>query len=310
MTQYSIIEYCEEMEGQLQSLERASSQGKRVSLEIMMSNTLDRTKVFDQFKVYVATVDKEIAGVIHAAKSWLSIDEQQITAGIPMNLRIHDKYRGKGIAKALVSYANENFFKPLSIDTLFTTTKRSNIAVLAIAKVLQRPVFKFSFEYLTVPSYARINKQFPTGMKDNLQVLVPRDVSIDNKYSVPVGEGVGIWRTDLMYSLRIAHLAPGARLALVTANIFRPYGKKFPQINSELNFCTLYGLTQSNMHMINNALHQAQSQDIRYVNVCCTRNGSIYKALRRKAINIYPYLLLSTHEVNENSQVKIDVRCL
>ena len=93
-------------------------------------------------------------------------------------------------------------------------------------------------------------------------------------------------------------------------NLVKSPHNKLPGKGALLQFATLFDYTPENLGEINEALQLLQDHNIPYLNVCCTRHDAAYQLLKPLAMNVLPYIMLSTFAVQNGQKLTLDVRCL
>ena len=152
-----IVPYTAEWEAALIELERESPQGKHIRLEMVRDRLLDRSRVFDDYQLYVmCTDDDRLVGMAAAAVTEIDHNGSQMPVGFCYDLRIKPEFRRRGYAKMMGDHVIKHFFEPRAVDRYFLTMKKTNTAVLRSAQSVLDLAHTYPFCYLTLPTSAHV----------------------------------------------------------------------------------------------------------------------------------------------------------
>ena len=309
---YHIDSYKAEYESFLLDLERITPQGKRVKLEMVRPEFLSRSKIFDEYFVYVALneIKTEIIGVSAVSIVPLKIENSLINVGFGYDLKVAPPYQNKGIAKEFAKYLIDVYLAENGISEYFTTFKSSNETMTRVVHFISRKWHAYNFIYLTVPTFKRVKYSNLELSDQLLSIEMFGDSEKLKNYIIETENGMKIWKTYSTYQLKIQDMAWFLNMGIKSVNMFKPKTKRIPAKGDVLKFATLYDFNNSNIGSVNQALEVLQKRNIQYLNVCCTKDDFAYKLFNPIAINTMPYSLLNTFGVTNGQKLSLDVRCL
>ena len=307
---FDIIPYHPRYENALAQLERESPQGNWIQLTLERDRFQSRSEVFDDFVVYLATTSQDrLIAVYAAAVVPIRVNGNTFQTGVVYDVRVARAYRKQGVAKTMLRYVRDYYLLPGQQENLITTIKSSNKAVLRVSEILKTPIYRYPFSYVTVSTHKRIKQSTMRGDPPAFEpVLFQQNERLQPFYSV-TDEGLGIWNTSAMYRVRLSRLHPLIRLGISSLRRL-PFDIHLPQQGDVLRFAMLFETRNASVERVNAVLQQLMNQEIDYLTVCCQPSDRIYRMLKPIAMNVYPYLLLSTFPIQAGDNVNIDVRCL
>lgn len=300
--------YAPEHEPALIRIEKEAAQGKLVKLEMERDSFLSRSTVFDNWQIAVALNEGNVPiGAIGGTIIPFQVGEKVWTTGMYYDARMSEAYRKKGIGGRLVLFMKENYFSKNGVNHLITTAKVGNVPITKGSKILQADCKIYLFEYLTIPTSVRL-KQFKPTQEACLFLPTLFDQRDSASY-IDLENGMKIWPTYDMYTLKIGHIHPLAKMGLTLAGIVNKGYRQYRQ-GTTLNFATLFDYAYDALKSINETLAYLESKQIGYLNICCKKGDPVYRLLQPISISRYPYFIISTFDFDENEKVAIDVRCL
>ena len=309
---YHIIPYNVAYHEQVSQLEKGIVQGKKIQLEIIKKDFLDRAKVFrDYYSCIAVTGENQVIGSAMGAHTTIMVNRKQSIAGIAFDTKVHPNSRGKGIGRSLVQDIYKNYFNPMGFRKNFMVAKQTNSAVMTLASSAVPNIWFYDFVYLTIPTSTRVT--IPATARK-----VPQLFSIDlfDKDSLPresyctFRNGLSYLRTNELYRLRIKKIDWFYKQAILFLKSIDKKYRDLPGENEILSLATLFNHTPENIHEINQVLEDLESKGIQQLLVCCCRQDYIYNVLKSATINRYPYKLVSDFPLDRSDQIVIDVRCL
>ena len=117
MKECRIVPYHPDFEESLLDLERASPQGKYIQLEMLRTHFLDRSKVFDEFGIFLAlSEERDLLGVVAGSAVNLIWNGKRERVGFVYDLRVAPHFRRKGIARSLGRYLKQEYFASLGVE--------------------------------------------------------------------------------------------------------------------------------------------------------------------------------------------------
>ncbi len=307
---YEIVPYHPEFEPQLKALEMESFQGTKIQLEMRRPSFLSRSVVFDQYQIFLAlTPDDQLMGVLAASIIPLQRNGKEYKFGLCYDVRVGKKFRGNGLTKILGRYAADHFYWPHQVDGIYMTMKSTNHAVYKSAKILGLKLHSYPFEYLTIPVNAnfhqvksvKVDTQFSVNLLSNEENL--------GGFVQPIEGGHFLWHTHHMYQIRIRKLHWTVGLGIHLMNTFKSPQNKIPIEGDELRFSLFCAQPITDRLELVPILDLLQKAGVNYLIVVCKKNSELYRTLKPKAINAYPYLLVSTFPIHENDELVVDARC-
>jgi hypothetical protein len=309
-SKFHIVPYTPEFEPALLKLERNSTQGSMIQLEMIRDNFLSRSIVFENYRVYLGlTENGELAGVTAGAIVPFERNGERENVGIGYDLKVAKKFRRQGLSKQFGSHLVNQYFLSEGIKDFFITLKTNNVQVAKAAYVIERKWHYYDFIYLTIPTYKRIKEQSEYSDNQLFKLGLFSDKEDLNKYFSRLDNGLGIWNTDLMYSIKLRKLHSLMKVFQKVGNIFSSKEKQIPGEGEILKFATLFDYNFDNFYAINEVLAKLQKANIQYLNVCCRKGDFVWDVLKPLAMNAYPYTALSTFNTNSTDKIKFDVRC-
>ncbi len=312
MQDYHIIPYSEPYHDKVCALEQGIVQGKKIQLEIIKANFLDRAKIFkNHYSCIAVTKENQVVGSAIGAQTTVMINQQQSTAGIAFDTKVDPSSRGKGIGKAMVQDIYKKFYSPMGFLKNFMVAKRSNSAVVKLASRAVPNIWFYDFVYLTIPTSNRV--EIPAHVSRAPQLL---SIKLFDKQSLPcelystLQNGLSYFETHKLYRLKIKNINWFYKQGISFLKLVDERYRSLPGENETLSLATLFNHTPENIHEINQVLQELQSKDIKQLLVCCRRHDYIYRVLKKASINRYQYNLVSDFHIDRSDQIAIDVRCL
>lgn len=309
---YHIIPYCESYHDQVCALEQGIVQGKKIQLEIIKENFLDRAKIFkNHYSCIAVTKTNQVVGSAIGAQTTVMINRQESSAGIAFDTKVNPSLRFQGIGKAMVRDIYTKFYNPMGLLKNFMVAKQSNSAVVKLASKAVPNIWFYDFVYLTIPTSNRI--EIPARAPKASQLL---SVQLFDNKSLPPGfystfqSGLSYFETHKLYRLKIKKIDWFYRQGISFLKLVDEKYQSLPGENDTLSLATLFNHTPENIHEINQLLEELESKGIKQLLVCCRTHDYIYHVLKKASINRYQYNLVSDFQIDKSDQVAIDVRCL
>ena len=269
---------------------------------------LSRSTVFENWEIVVAlNEDHTPIGAIGGTIIPFQVGEKRWNTGMYYDARMRKAYRRRGIGSQLVLYMKEHFFHKNDVTNLMTTAKVGNVPITKGSKILHEDCKIYLFEYLTIPTSARLKKFVPT-IDDGLFYPTLFDDQ-DASYWTDLQNGIKIYHTHMMYTLRIGQIHPVAKAGLAVAGLIKRDYRKYRE-GTALNFATLFDYRYDALRNINETLAYLEQHQVNYLNICCRKGDPVYRLLRPMSLNRYPYFILSTFDFEDDEAVNIDVRVL
>lgn len=308
---YEIIPYSKYYEAALLELEKEASQGTFIQLEILRDCFRTRALTFDKSQIYL-TVDKDgqLLGVLGVALVVFVINGKKSNMAYYYDIRVKKEWQGYGINTKMAQYSYQNFCKPNNIRHQFTTIKDSNKSAFNSATNVGVKLYKHPFLYLTIPTHLRLKKAKTTPILEKLAVTCSSTNPKLNSYLLPINEQIKVWRTHLIYRLKLIKIHPLLSLLNKWNFMFRKSFYKTPVVGDYLNCSTLMYRETPTVAAINATLSIMQKQQVNYLLVVCSKKSQLYKLLKRYSIYSYKYNLHSTFQLNKKDYIELDVRCL
>lgn len=308
---FNIVPYSGSLENKLMVLEKESVQGSLLKLEMKREQFLDRSVVFDKYKVYVSLSDQQdLQGVFASAIVPISINNELLNVGFGYDLRVSKKWRHKGLARVFEGHMIKHFMAPLGINKFCATSKKVNTAVHKATRAIKYDWGKTEFLYLTIPTVLKIKKinssERPTRFSAS---IFNKTDSLKSLYTQRES-GLGVFHTHKMYCLKVRQVSPIIKFGLQIRNTFNPTPFIIPSSGDVLKFASLFDITRENISDIPEVLKELNDQGIQFCNVVCSENDFIHSALHKHAINSYKYYLIHSFHISEQDEIIIDVRCL
>jgi ribosomal protein S18 acetylase RimI-like enzyme len=307
------IPYNPSYEVDIQQLERCIVQGKKVQLTMLKDHFLDRSVVFKRFFGCLGINEHDLPiSTSAAAKTSMVVNKEQFDTGFCYDVKVHPAYRNQGIGRQMTRYLYDRFFTVQQLARNFTTLKLSNAAVIRLAAGTLSNIWLYSFVYLTIPTRNRVQKSCrATGKAPLFSVTLFPDDELSASYYTDFPGGLGCFHTYRLYRLKIQRMGFLYKQALRILKVIRP--KKhglLPAEHDVLEFVTLYNHNENNISQLNEVLAALEKQGKKYLLVCCQKNDSIYRLLKKIAVHSNPYYILSDFPLKKKDEVTIDVRCL
>jgi hypothetical protein len=293
-------------------LEKKAVQGKSVQLEIIKENFLSRAIPFSSHFACMALDNKNgIVGSAIGAQTKLIVNNTNIEAGFAFDTKVSQAWRGRHVGRTLAKNLYTEFFNPQGLKQTFMTAKLSNLPVLRLASHTVPQTWVYPFVYLTIPTSARFRIKELKGKAQRFHVKVFDKENIGQEYYSEMKTGLGYFRTFKNYRLKIRKISTPYRIAISFMKICRP--QKFRHLPTEqdvLGFAVLYNHNPSTLWQINEVLEELESEGVKQLLVCCSKEDDTYRFFRNKSINTYDYCLVSDFEINKTDTITIDARCL
>ncbi len=312
MTQkkFNIIPYDSSYEDQLMELEKEAIQGNLIQLKMNRSDFQSRSRVFDDYKIFICISDKnEVIGVAAGSIVPIILGEQTRKIGIGYDLRVKKDHRRQGLARAFGNHLIEAYFNPEGIHHSGTTSKKDNVAVYKAALGLDHSWNDSPFIYLSIPIEASFKRfKYFSGNSIFSTELLSMHEGLKGYYQVSES-GIGIFNTYKMYRLTIHKIHSMMRLGIGVRNLLKRTPITIPPVGEEMRMVTSFGLDNQNISDFPDVIRGLQEEGIHYCNVVCSRNDFIYKTLKPYSVNEYQYLFI--HNMGSITEsIKFDVRCL
>jgi hypothetical protein len=309
---FHIIPYSQEYHDRALQLEKAIIQGNNIQLEIVKDHFLDRAKVFNKNYACIAlTNEGRVIGSAIGARTMLTINGQDLPAGIGFDTKVDAAWRSKGVGRMLAKDLYKQFFRPQVLSRNFMTAKLSNVPVLKLVSHTVSNTSLYDFVYLTIPTTSRIKK---TNLNDTTARFGIKLFNIDglaDDYYTQLDSGLGCFHTHKMYRLKIRKIGWTYKHGIAVMKRLQPSKyTSLPGENEMLSFATLYNHTAKNINGINEVLEMLETKGIKQLLVCCRKNDVINQLLQSIAIHRYSYWLVTDFKLDRNDDVSIDVRCL
>lgn len=289
-------------------IEKEAPQGKGVKLEMERDSFLSRSTVFENWQMAVAlNNDRAPIGVIGGTIIPFQNGDKLWTTGMYYDARVKEAYRKKGIGVQLMLFLKEHYFNKNDVSDFMTTAKVGNVPVSKGSKILREDCKIYLFEYLTIPTIVRL-KKFKPVQEEILFKPTLFDQSDPSSFT-DLNNGMKIWHTYHMYTLKIAHIHPLAKIGLNGAGLINKRYRKYRQ-GTTLNFATLFDYSYDALSNLNETLAYLENQQVNYLNICCKKGGPVYRLLQPISVSRYPYFIISTFDFDEDEKASIDVRCL
>ncbi|TWO33264.1 GNAT family N-acetyltransferase [Seonamhaeicola sediminis] len=309
--QYEIIPYSEKYETALLALEKNALQGKWIQLEMVKNSFVRRSENFEKYQIYLAVdFNGELLGVLAASIVSIVINNTIRNLGYCYDVRVAKHARGEGLTKKMGMYAYKNFYLPNNVSNVFLTMKKGNKAVRKSAGILGLKLYKYPFSYLTIPTNRRLKKSYNQSISEKLTVYTPINKQKVKSYFYVINGKPRVWKTNLIYHLKIRKLHFLIKLINYILTLFQAYSKQLPKEGDELNFGILVYDNMPSKDEVNSILDFLEKQNIGYLLVACTKSSGLYSVLKPISINSYAYQICSTFPVDQNDFISLDVRCL
>jgi len=309
---FHIIPYSEEYHDRAIQLENAVTQGNNIQLEIVKEDFLDRAKVFNKnYACLALTNDGRVIGSAIGAQTMLTINGQDIAAGIGFDTKVDPAWRSKGVGRMLAKDLYKQFFRPQGLSRNFMTAKLSNVPVLKLVSHTVSNTSLYDFVYLTIPTNKRIKKTILKETTARFGIKLFNRYGLADEYYTQLENGLGCFHTYKMYRLKIRSISWTHKQGIAVMKRLQPSKyTSLPGVNEMLSFATLYNHTPGNINGINEVLEMLESKGIRQLLVCCRKNDAINQLLQSVAINRYSYYLVADFKLDRSDEVSLDVRCL
>jgi len=309
---YRIVPYEAKYNDALMALEHLTPQGKKIKLEMLRPSFLSRSKVFEQYSVYVA-VDQtkdSVIGVAGVSIVPVKHEDSFIQAGFGYDLKVEPTHRKKGLAKKFGKLLVDEYLIDNGISNYFITLKTGNEGAAKAVFIIPKQWYTYNFLYLTIPTSKQIKPQTKFNRNQFLSTeLLSRPTNAE-EYIIETKSGLGIWKTYNTYQLKIQDMPFFMNIGAKLANLIVSKEKKIPNKGDVLKFATLFNFNPQNIENINEALEILQNKNIQYLNVCCTEEDAAFQLLKPYAMNSLPYTMLNTFGVKNGHRLTLDVRCL
>ena len=309
---FHIIPYSEDYHDRALQLEKAVIQGNNIQLEIVKDHFLDRAKVFNKnYACMALTNDGRVIGSDIGAQTMLTINGQDLPAGIGFDTKVDPAWRSNGVGRLLAKDLYRQFFRPQGLSRNFMTAKLSNVPVLKLVSHTVSNTSYYEFVYLTIPTTNRIKKTIFKETTAGFGIKLFNKVGLDNDYYSQLDNGLGCFYTYKMYRLKIRRISWPYKQGISVMKRLQPSKyTNLPGENEMLSFATLYNHTSENINGINEVLEMLETKGIKQLLVCCRKNDVINQFLKSIAINRYSYYLVTDFKLDRDDEVSIDVRCL
>lgn len=306
-----IIPYRPEYEDSLLQLERASPQGNHLQLEMVRGHFLSRSRVFDEFRVFLAVSGSgDLLGVVAGSAVMLGHNGSLRRVGYVYDARVAAPFRRKGIARSLTQYVTREYFGSLGIEEFITTIKASNRPAAMAALNAFGFTYHYPFKYLIIPTSMRLREDPKPASQSRFRVSgFGKAESAEWVYRHPKGE-LAYFRTDLMYRVKPVSIAPWLNLAMRILKLFKGTNWKLPGLGEEVCFATAFDLTPENFRLLNDLFEHLQKSSIQYLAVCCRKGDPYHQNLRSLAVNSMEYRVLANFPLRASDSLTLDVRCL
>ncbi len=307
-----IVPYTPDREADLIALERESPQGKHIRLEMVRERLLDRSRVFDDYELFVIhTDDNRLVGMAAAAITEMEHNSNRIPVGFCYDLRIRPEFRRRGYAKMMGAHVIRHFFEPRGVDRYFLTMKKTNTAVLRSAQSVLNLAYTYPFRYLTLPTSAQIRRR-TTGSTSNppFTVLVSRPDGIPDGWYGSLDGTAGLFQTHRMYRIKVVHVSRPVKIGIRVAEWFKGATGALPRQDEVMSFTTLCHSHVPSSQTVNRALRESREAGVGYLIVVCQKHDPVHRMLKPLAINALDYLVVSNFPMQPDDGVGIDVRCL
>ena len=307
-----IIPYTDDKEVELLQMEKGIVQGTYIQLELLKNHFLDRARVFEKYySNYAITNENEVIGAAIGSKSKLIIDGVSFNAGFGFDAKVIAAMRKKGIGKMLIKDLYKCFFAPSELTKCFMTAKLSNVPILKLVSRALDKVWLYEFNYLTVPTSAIIPIKAKSKKKQLFSIHLFNNEMTKSEYYTLKKSGLGYFHTWKMYKLRIKKINWFYQSVIsFLKKIYPGRYSNIPDKDEIISFATLFNHTSDNIHLLNEILEDLKNKEIKYLQVCCQKNDTIYRYLKNSSINTYKYYLVSDFSLKNKQSVTLDVRCL
>jgi len=308
---YEIIPYSKHYEVALLELEQEASQGKFIELEMIRECFSTRALTFEKSQIYL-TVDKngKLLGVLGVALVVFVINGQKSNVAYYYDIRVKKEWQGLGINTKMAKYSYHDFCKPNNIHHLFTTIKDSNKAAFNSATNVGFKLYKYPFLYLTIPTHIKMEKSKASPIQEMFSVTCSNRTTTINEYILPIKDDLKVWRTHLIYRLKLTRIHPLLVLLNKWSFMFNKTFSKTPEVGDYLNCSTLMYKKTPTIEQMNKTLSILRNEKIDFLLVTCRKKSEIYKLLKRYSIHSYKYNLHSTFQIDKSDFIELDVRCL
>ena len=307
-----ILPFAPEHEAALLQLERESPQGKRIKLEMVRDRLLDRSRVFDDFQLYLVVSDENVlAGMMAAAITEIEHDGDRMPAGFCYDLRVKPEFRRQGYSKKMGAHVVEHFFRPRGIGRYFFTMKKTNLAVLKATQSVLGLAYAYPFRYLTIPA-STIVRHRGSGLKSmpHFGVTVSRPDDLPEGWYHAVDDATGLFDTYRMYQIKVSRIGALMKCGMSLVEWLRGQSGAFPRENEVMRFAALCHSRVPSVDTMNRLLRGLKKDDVRFLIVACQKKDPVDRLLGRAAINALDYLLVSNFRLQPDDHFRIDVRCL
>ncbi|MDX5419998.1 MAG: GNAT family N-acetyltransferase [Hymenobacteraceae bacterium] len=308
---FQIVPYSPIYEEDLLALERMSTQGFLVKLEMLRPNFLSRAKTFKKYGAYVV-LDEDSNPVACGVGAEVPLIWKGVlhNAGYGFDVLVDPAFRNRGIGNEIARYVATQFFIPNKLTPQFTTTKINNLPTLNLLSKSYRNTHLYEFIYLTFPTARTIRVESTNIDEVRLKVdLLSCKDELTDYYSV-TESGLGLWKTYKFYQLKVKSVNPVMSGGMLLGNRLIRINKYVPVVGSVLKTVTVFNLNSGNIHTLPEVSLQLYKEGINYIQICCKPSGPIYRSLHKSAINAFSYYIVSTHEIDEQDELTLDVRCL
>ncbi len=307
-----IESYTPDREAALIELERESPQGRHIRLEMVRDRLLDRSRVFEDYELFVlCTDDNHLVGVAAAAVTEMEHNGRRIPVGFCYDLRIRPEFRRRGYAKRMGSHVIEQFFEPRGVDRYFLTMKKTNTAVLRSAQSVLDLAYTYPFRYLTLPTSVHIRR--PTAgraVDPRFSVLVSHPDSIPDGWYRTLDGSTGLFQTHRMYRIKVVHVSPVVKVGLRVAEWIKGTAGALPREDEVMSFATLCQWKVPSWETVNRALQESHEAGAGYLIAVCQKRDPVHRMLKSRAINALDYLIVSNFPMHPSDRVGLDIRCL
>ena len=307
-----LVPYDQKYDDSIRELEQLVIQGKSIQLEIIKDHFLSRSIVYKKYYPCLAVDEHDtVLAIAIGAKTGIIVNGTFSDAGIGYDVKVHPRYRNKGIGRKMAKFIYKEFFVAQELSKSFITLKAFNIPVIKLVSAV-RPIWLYDFVYLTIPVKARVTKSNVTnGKKQLLSITLFHTDPLSPSYYTTFKNGLGYFHTYKMYWLKIRHIHPFLKLGLGIMKKVQPrkYGD-LPGEKTVFSFATLYNHNTQNVLYINEVLDELEKSGVNYLMVCCRKKDAIYNVLKEHSISTSSYYILSDFLLKKEDEVSIDVRCL
>jgi len=308
----SIVPYRQSYDPAIEKLERKTRQGQQIKLKILKDHFLSRACVFSKYNTFLAInhQDRVIATAI-SAQTKIKINHKLHDCCIGFDVKVESKYRNHGIGRKLARQIIQ-LSKAEGIIRHMVTMKSSNIPVIRLLSKATTGLWFYSFVYLTIPTRKPLdNNKLNLAKQQQFKITLFDHKQMDTSFYATFPNGLACFFTHKLYRLQVDKISWFYKLGLHILKLLKPSRySQLPDENDEMNFATLFNHTGKNIENLNEVLSFLHKNNIQYLQVCCSKNDSIYQFLKLNSISTYSYTLVTDFQLSAKDQVTLDVRCL